>query len=185
MALSSEERRELLRVARQALESYLGHAELPAILPSDPALHEKAGAFVTLEKEGELRGCIGHMAEDKPLYLAVQEMAVQAATGDPRFPAVRIDELPAIEIEISVLSPLRVVADASEIRVGEHGIVVSQGWRRGVLLPQVPLREGWDREKFLGYACLKAGLPFESWKSGDVEIQIFTAEVFGEKDVPG
>lgn len=187
MSLSSEGKEELLRIARQALESCLGRAELPVLLPADPALREKAGAFVTLEKrtgaaDGSktLRGCIGHMTADKPLYLIVQEMTIQAATGDPRFPAVQFGELPDLQIEISVLSPLRSLRDPSEIQVGEHGLIVSQGFRRGVLLPQVPVREGWDRETFLGYTCLKAGLPFDAWKKGDVEIEIFSAEVFGE-----
>lgn len=179
-ALTREEQKELLALARGTLETYLRDRSFRELAPTSPALREKAGAFVTLEKEGDLRGCIGHMAADKPLYLTVQEMAIQAATGDPRFPAVQADELPEIKIEISVLSPLRLVRDPSEVQVGTHGLVVSQGIRRGVLLPQVPMREGWDREKFLSYTCLKAGLPFDSWKTGETEIEVFTAEVFGE-----
>jgi AmmeMemoRadiSam system protein A len=183
MGLSPEEKRELLGIVRQTLESYLRDRSFPEIDPRSPRLREGAGAFVTLERRGELRGCIGHMAADKPLYLTVQEMAVQAATGDPRFPPVTSEELPEVEIEISALSPLRTIADPSEIRIGEHGVVISRGVNRGVLLPQVAAREGWDREKFLGYTCLKAGLPFDSWKSVEVKIEIFGAEVFGEKDL--
>ena len=153
------------------------------ILPAG-SLREKGGAFVTLEKRGALRGCIGHMAADRPLYLTVQEMAIQAATGDPRFPPVRPEEVGEIGIEISVLSPLKRVAGPEEIRVGEHGIAVSRGAHRGILLPQVATREGWDREKFLGMTCLKAGLPFDAWKSGEVTIEVFSAEVFGEKETP-
>lgn len=183
MALGPDEKGELLKIARTTLETFLQERRLPEIQPRNRTLLEKAGAFVTLEKKGDLRGCIGHMAADKPLSLTVQEMAIQAATGDPRFPAVSVTELPEIEIEISVLSPLRRITDPSEIQVGEHGLIVSQGWYRGVLLPQVAVREGWDREKFLGYTCLKAGLPFECWKSGRVQIEVFSAEVFGEKEV--
>jgi AmmeMemoRadiSam system protein A len=183
--LSLEEKRELLQIARQTLESYLRDQIFLSVTPNGAGLKENAGAFVTLEKQGMLRGCIGHMAADRPLYLAVQEMAIQAATGDPRFSSVTRNELPEIEIEISVLSPFRRISDSSEIRIGEHGLVVSQGMHRGVLLPQVPVREGWDREKFLGYTCRKAGLPFESWKTGNLQIEIFSAEVFGEREING
>ena len=183
MPLTEEARPELLKIARRTLESYLRDRSFQELQPRSPALREKAGAFVTLEKKEGLRGCIGHMAADKPLSLTVQEMVIQAATGDPRFPPVSMNELQEIEIEISVLSPLRVIHDPSVIRVGEHGLVVSRGLNRGVLLPQVPVREGWDREAFLGTTCLKAGLPFDSWKSGEVQIEVFTADVFGEREL--
>lgn len=139
---------------------------------------------MTLESHGELRGCIGHMAEDKPLYLSVQEMAIHAATADPRFPAVTLNELSEIDIEISALSPLAALLHdrLSEIRVGEHGLVISCGRRRGVLLPQVASREGWDRETFLSHTCRKAGLPYDAWKSSETVIEIFTADVFSEKE---
>lgn len=127
------------------------------------------------------------MAADKPLSLSVQEMAIQAATGDPRFPAVTLGELPEIEIEISALSPLAVLSHdrLSEICVGKHGLVISNGRRRGVLLPQVASREGWDRETFLAHTCRKAGLPVDSWKSPETVIEIFTADVFSEKELVG
>lgn len=181
--LTPKGREELLRIARKTLESYLKDRSFPEMIPSEPCLQEKAGAFVTLysSPSEELRGCIGHMTADRPLFLAVQEMAVQAATVDPRFPGVQIGELPKIRIEISVLSPLRTIAEPSEVKVGEHGVIVRRGFHRGVLLPQVPVREGWNREQFLNATCLKAGLPAGSWQEGDVEIQIFTAEQFGEK----
>ncbi len=182
MGLTPSAKKEILKIARGTLEKYLESRLFLEVVPTEPSLIQKAGAFVTLEKMGELRGCIGHMAADRPLHLTVQQMAIQAATGDPRFPPVTKEELREIEIELSILSPLRMINDPSEILVGEHGLVVSEGFHRGVLLPQVASREGWDREKFLGYACLKAGLSFEHWKSGTVQIEVFTAEVFGEKD---
>ncbi len=178
-----EAQKELLQIARTTLARYLKDRIFDKASPVAGELKHSAGAFVTLENHGDLRGCIGHMAEDRPLYLTVQEMAIQAATGDPRFPSVTSDELSEIDIEISVLSPLREIRDPAEIQVGEHGLVVSGGFHRGVLLPQVASREGWDREKFLGYTCLKAGLPFDAWKKGNVQIQVFTAEVFGEREM--
>lgn len=197
MALNQEEKVELLRIARTTLESYLAAGarlatrRLPSIQPKGPHLQERGGAFVTLESHGNLRGCIGHMVADKPLYLSVQEMAIQAATGDPRFPAVTLEELSEIEIEISALSPLVVLPHdrLSEIRVGEHGLVIScgrspaGGWQRGVLLPQVASREGWDRETFLSYTCRKAGLPLNAWKNPETVIETFTADVFSEKEL--
>lgn len=177
MPLSLEARKELLQISGRTLEIFLREHRLPPVKPGHPALMENAGAFVTLENRGALRGCIGHMTADKPLYLTAQEMTVQAATGDPRFPPVKPEELPGITIEISVLSPLRAVSDPSEIRVGEHGIVISRGLNRGVLLPQVAVREGWDRESFLGYTCLKAGLSSGDWKLPGTVIEIFSAEV--------
>ena len=183
MILPHSAKKEILEIARRTLEKYLESRALIEIVPSEPALIQRAGAFVTLEKMGELRGCIGHMTADRPLHLMVQQMAIQAATGDPRFPPVTKEELKEIEIELSILSQLRLINEPSEIVVGEHGLVVSEGLHRGVLLPQVAIREGWEREKFLGYTCLKAGLSFDRWKVGTVQIEAFTAEVFGEKEV--
>ena len=182
MNLNPQEKSELLQIARKTLETYLGEAKFIERRPSSPALQEKAGVFVTLQKRGELRGCIGHMTADRPLFRVTQEMAVQAAAGDPRFSSVTLEELPEIEIEISVLSPFQPISHPDEIRIGEHGLTVSQGHHRGVLLPQVPVRENWNREEFLGATCLKAGLPRDGWKSGDVRIEVFTAEVFGEQE---
>lgn len=181
MPLGEGERAELLRIARQTLEAYLGRREWTPVVAELPSLTERRGAFVTLERHGVLRGCIGHMADDRPLALCVQEMAIQAATADPRFPPVTIEELPEIEIEISALTPFRQVSDFSEIQVGQHGLLVVKGTHRGVLLPQVATREHWDRETFLSYTCLKAGLPFEDWRSGEAQIFVFQAEVFGER----
>jgi len=182
--LTAEEKRELLSLARKTLEDYLSRHEVPAIEPVHPALQRAGGAFVTLEKDGELRGCIGHMTADRPLGLTVQQMAVQAATGDPRFPAVTLDELTHIEIEISALSPMEALSQdrLGDIEIGKHGMIVTRGRQRGVLLPQVAEREGWDRETFLCATCRKAGLPMDSWRKPGTEIEVFTADVFSEKD---
>jgi AmmeMemoRadiSam system protein A len=180
--LNEQEKIELLRMARSTLEAYLREGRFPAAEPSQPQLREKGGAFVTLERFGELRGCIGHLAADKPLFLTVQEMAIEAATGDPRFPAVTADELPDLEIEISVLADFRKIGDISEIKAGEHGLIVGDGRRRGLLLPQVATREGWDVLTFLSATCRKAGLPMDAWRKGGLVIETFTAEVFSEND---
>ena len=184
MNLNHEEKIELLRIARTTLESYLASRYFPSIRPKSPRLEDRGGAFVTLDSHGNLRGCIGHMAADKPLCLSVQKMAIHAATADPRFQPVTLGELSEIEIEISVLSPLAVLPHdrLSEIRVGEHGLVISHGRSRGVLLPQVAAEHGWDRETFLSHTCRKAGLPADSWKSPETVIEIFSADVFSEKE---
>ncbi|HEX5036571.1 MAG TPA: AmmeMemoRadiSam system protein A [bacterium] len=182
--LNEQEKIELLRLARSTLEAYLKERRFPRIEPSHARLKENGGAFVTLERFGELRGCIGHLAADKPLSLTVQEMAIEAATGDPRFGAVTEDELPDLEIEISVLADFRKIRDVSEIRIGEHGLIVGDGRRRGLLLPQVAAREGWDVPTFLSATCRKAGLPMDAWRKGGIVIETFTAEVFSEKDLP-
>ncbi len=179
---SPQARQKLLQLARTAISEILKGGTITS-RPLDPDFSEPRGAFVTLRKRGELRGCIGRFESDLPLDRTVAEMAVAAAFHDPRFPPLTREELGEIEIEISVLSPLRRVTDFREIRVGEHGLVVSRGPYRGVLLPQVATEEGWDRETFLGMTCRKAGLSFDSWKQPDIEIQIFSAEVFGERDL--
>ena len=177
---SEPEQRELLEIARTALGTFFREQRLLPVKPRSPRLSEPAGAFVTLERGGSLRGCIGHLAADRPLSLTVQEMAVQAATGDPRFSPVTPDELSRIDIEISVLSPMRRIADPAEIRIGADGLFISQGMRRGVLLPQVAVREHWDGPTFLEMTCLKAGLPRGAWR--EAEVSVFSAQVFGERD---
>ncbi len=184
MNLTDEEKREILGIARRSLETYLAGRGYARVEPKRGALSEKRGAFVTLEKHGDLRGCIGRLVADRPLFLTVQEMAIQAATGDPRFSSVRSEELPDIEIEVSVLSPMEKLSHdrLEKIRIGEHGLMISQGHSRGLLLPQVASREGWNRETFLSATCRKAGLPADSWRSPETTIEVFTADVFSEKD---
>lgn len=138
-----------------------------------------AGAFVSLHKDGALRGCIGSLKNDQPLYLTIRDMAIEAATGDPRFPAVELSELNTIDIEISVLSALKKVASAQEIQIGRHGVLVKKGICSGVFLPQVATDTGWSKEEFLDNLCCgKAGLDSGAWKDGSCELYIFTAEVF-------
>ena len=177
--LAPSQREALLRVARQALEQAVGGASVPPDLPGDPLLHQPGAAFVTLTHGGELRGCIGSLERDLPLADVVARCAISSATGDPRFYPVTASELPALRIEISVLTPLRRVDNPEEVEVGQHGLLIRRGLRRGLLLPQVAIEHGWTRETFLAQTCLKAGLPLDAWRT-DAEIWVFEAEVFGE-----
>jgi AmmeMemoRadiSam system protein A len=178
--LSEEEEKELLKIARETLESYLSEGKIPHFEVKSESLKEEMGAFVTLKKKGRLRGCIGHVEANKPLYEVVSEMAITAATQDPRFSPVTLDELSEIDIEISVLSPLKKVNNIEEIKVGRDGLVIKKGFASGLLLPQVPVEWGWSREEFLRQVSLKAGLPPDAWKEAD--LYRFTAQVFGEKE---
>jgi len=148
------------------------------------ALMRERGAFVTLRKKGQLRGCIGYIAPLKPLCLTVRDVAASAAVEDPRFPSVTSAELSELEYEISVLSPLHRVTDIKQIKVGQHGLVMLRGDREGLLLPQVPTEQGWDRKTFLEQTCLKAGLPENAWQDEGTDIFFFTALVFGEHKAP-
>jgi hypothetical protein len=183
--LASAEKKALLELARGSIAAALAGGTPPEASLRSDALDTECGAFVTLTRRGELRGCIGYVRAVKPLRQTIAEMAVQAALHDPRFQAVTARELPDLDIEISVLSPLEEVKDVSTIEVGRHGLVIQEGARSGLLLPQVASEYGWDRETFLDHTCLKAGLPAGSWKRKGVVILAFTAEVFGEKDGGG
>jgi uncharacterized protein len=179
--LTAEERKVLLGIARDTLVRYAREqkrAELPADL--GPALTQRCGAFVTLHLRGDLRGCIGSFEGEGRLADTISRMAVAAGWEDPRFPHLRAQEVDALELEISVLSPLREIADVSEIEVGKHGIYITKGYHRGVLLPQVATEQGWDRDTFLDHTCIKAGLPPDAWRQGGIKIEIFSAQVFGE-----
>lgn len=179
--LTPEERKSLLTIARQTLEVYLRSGVRPKVEPLTERLKKKQGVFVTLHKHGELRGCIGYVEGIKPLYLAVQDMAISAATEDPRFPPVTASELKDIDIEITVLSPLRRIVSPDSVIVGKHGLVIRRGFYSGLLLPQVPVEQKWNREQFLIHTCLKAGLPPDAYKDPKAELYVFTGEVFGEK----
>ncbi len=174
---SGEERRTLLELAHRAIECSLQGMRVDLTPPSEH-LGEKRGAFTTLHILGRLRGCIGHVTAQHSLYRTVAETAQAAAFEDPRFAPVTEAEAPNLAIEISVLSPM-VPIRAEEVVVGRHGLLVSLGNRRGLLLPQVPVEWGWDRETFLAQTCLKAGLSAEAWRQG-ADLQAFTAEVFGD-----
>ncbi|MDR3237545.1 MAG: AmmeMemoRadiSam system protein A [Spirochaetia bacterium] len=154
------------------------------ILPGfdDSIYAEKCGAFVTLHQRGELRGCIGYIEGVKTIPETVMEMALSAAFKDPRFPPLKKEEYDSIDLEISILSPIEEVTDLSGIVVGRDGLIVSRGYNRGLLLPQVASEYGWDRETFLRHTCRKAGLPPDAWKDPSTRIEKFSAQVFGEKE---
>jgi AmmeMemoRadiSam system protein B/AmmeMemoRadiSam system protein A len=181
--LTGPEQTSLLRIARRTLESYIRSGKRPEVTPLTPKLGEKRGAFVTLHERGELRGCIGYVEAVKPLYEAVSDMAVAASTEDPRFPPVGAEELDNIDIEITVLSPLQPLPNPDSVVVGKHGLVIRKGYRSGLLLPQVPVEQGWNREQFLANTCLKAGLPPNAYKEKDAQLFCFTGQVFGEKEL--
>jgi len=178
--LSEAEQQELLRVARQALEESVRHHRLSKVEEHQGPLGEKCGAFVTLHKAGRLRGCIGYVEAVRPLCQTVRECARAAALEDPRFSPVTPDELGSLRLEISALSPLTEIRP-EQVEVGRHGLLISRGFQRGLLLPQVPVEWKWDRERFLSETCLKAGLPTDAWKHG-ATIQAFTAQVFSEPE---
>ncbi len=181
MALEEMEKRELLRIARGAIEARAGRTSASTKKDNaSGALNEDSGTFVTLNRKGRLRGCLGVFASEDPLWKTVERMASAAASEDPRFAPVGEDELPEIDIEISVLTPLRKIDDPEEVEVGRHGLVVASGNKRGALLPQVAVEHGLDRETFLSETCVKAGLKPDAWKEG-ASIYVFEAEVFGEK----
>lgn len=175
---SLEEREVLLQLAHDSIESALEGQVLSTSAPSKH-MGEYRGAFTTLHLDGHLRGCIGFVEPIFPLYRTIYETARAAAFEDPRFLPVTIQELPRLEIEISVISSLNAVKP-DEIEVGSHGLMISHDGRRGLLLPQVAIEWGWDRETFLTETCRKAGLPPEAWKNG-AKIEAFTADVFGER----
>ena len=176
--LSPEEREELLRIARSALATYIAQGRMPDGTPAHVNLSAPGSAFVTLRSGERLRGCIGYTEPHAPLYRTVQECVVAAATEDPRFPPVTAGELGQLRIEISVLSPLTPVRPV-DVVPGVHGLMIRKGEHRGLLLPQVAIEQGWDRELFLSQVCVKAGLPKDAWKK-EAELYSFTAEVFGE-----
>ena len=178
--LDASQRKELLGIARRALDGYLGAGKIPPEEGVRGKLAAHGAAFVTLTKNGRLRGCIGYTEAVAPLFKVVQECAVAAATEDPRFPPVSPMELPSLRVEISVLTPLFPIR-SEEVVVGRHGLMVAQGGMRGLLLPQVPVEWGWDRETFLDQVCVKAGLSPSAWRHG-ATLRAFTAEVFGEQE---
>lgn len=183
--LARAERKKLLSIARVSIDAVLRKKPVPDFKVAEPALTGHRGAFVTLHRAGQLRGCIGRFTADEPLYRVVSTMAVAAATQDHRFSPVTLPELDKIEIEISVLSPLRKMGGIDELELGKHGIYVTRGMRSGCYLPQVADETGWSKEEFLGHCCLeKAGLDADAWKK-DADVFLFTAEVFSEGEVQG
>jgi len=181
--LSSAQRKKLLGIARRSIENYLKSGGKLQLEETDSLLLKDLGAFVTLREHGQLRGCIGNMVGTQPLYLTIRDMAVEAATGDPRFPQVELPDMEKIEIEVSVLSPMEKVESADKIRLGEHGVLVRKGFSSGVFLPQVAVETGWSKEEFLAHLCRdKAGLSPSAWRDKGTELYVFTAEVFSEEE---
>jgi hypothetical protein len=180
-SLNEQEKNELLALARKSVEHAVEEKEAyePTASTSE-ALTQERGAFVTLRESGALRGCIGYTSAIKPLYMTVRDTATLAALRDPRFQPVAASELSQLDYEISVLSPLRRVLDVQQIMIGQHGLLMKNGAFEGLLLPQVPVEEKWDRQKFLEQTCAKAGMSFGCWKDEDTDIFMFTAVVFGE-----
>lgn len=181
-ALSRQAKAQLLSIARQRIERALaGDTALTCDTSRlDPVLKQPCGAFVSLHVGGRLRGCIGNLVGRKPLYRTVADMALAAAFEDPRFPPLKADELPGIDIEISVLSPLRRIASADQFQLGRHGILMVKDGRQGTFLPQVAAETGWSKEEFLGHCARdKAGIGWEGWRSA--ELYVYEAVVFGEK----
>ena len=181
--LSDSEKKRLLEIARESITSLVRDGKRKAFKESGPALNLELGAFVTLHEDGNLRGCIGNMVGRGPLYKTIADMAVEAATGDPRFRRLSASELSKIDIEISVLSPLTKVKSHEEIKIPGHGVIVKKGFSSGVYLPQVATEAGWNKEEFLTSLCgSKAGIEPDAWKDPATEMYVFTAEVFGEKE---
>ncbi len=178
--LTAEDRQAFLALARQSILAHLTHGPPPRVHTAAASLH--LGAFVSLHIHGDLRGCIGYPAADRPLGEVISRCAVSAATADLRFAPLTLHELATVQIEISVLGPIEPVRDISEIVVGRDGLIISEGYSKGLLLPQVATERGWDRDTFLAHTCLKAGLRRDAWKSG-AQIEKFEAEVFAEEAV--
>jgi len=183
MLLNKDQRKRLLDIARESITAYVRTGRGKALVETDAVLNRPLGVFVTIHEKGELRGCIGNMVAQGPLYKAVAAMSIEAATRDPRFTPVSAEELGNIDLEISVLSPLKRITDASQISIPGDGVLVRRGSRSGVYLPQVATDTGWTKEEFLTSLCAhKAGLPPDAWKDPSTELYTFTAEVFGEKE---
>jgi AmmeMemoRadiSam system protein A len=178
--LSKENKDKLLKIARSTIETLLKEGKIPDFGPMPSELNQPRGVFVTIHKKGLLRGCIGYVEPIKPLWEAVREMAISAAVKDPRFTPLIEDELPEIDIEISVLSPLRKINTIEEIQLGRDGLYIEKGPFSGLLLPQVATEYGWNKIEFLEHTALKAGLDKSAWKNAN--IYIFSAEIFSEKD---
>lgn len=182
-ALNKQQQKELLYIARTTVETFVREGKTPEFEVKDERLQLKEGAFVTIHKSGQLRGCIGQIIpSDKPLWQVVREMAISASSKDPRFNPVSKRELDDIDYEVSVLSVPKSIDNWRNIELGKHGVIIKKGFKGGVFLPQVATETGWSREEFLGQLCAqKAGLAWDCYQDKGVELQVFTAQVFGEK----
>ena len=178
--LASEDRAELLRIARVALKQWFFDGRAPVGAPHRESLLAPRSAFVTLRIDGEVRGRFGRLDADLPLFRAIIDLTVGSATRDPRYEAVRREELPALKIEISLLSPLARLGDKAAIEIGRHGLVVTRGASHGLLLPGIAVERAWSRETFLAETCRMAGLAASAWSEAETEVATFTTQVFAE-----
>jgi AmmeMemoRadiSam system protein A len=177
--LNTDQQTFLLNLARESIHHHLKTGKTLKRKVRDEELIKKRGAFVTLKVNDQLRGCIGYPLPYKPLWETIRDVAIAAATQDYRFQSMTLEELPETVIEISVLTLPQPIKDVKEIEVGKHGIIVSKGPNKGLLLPQVPVEWDWDLETYLSHGCMKAGLDEDEWKRG-VQIEIFSAQIFSE-----
>ena len=184
MNLTPADKQLLLQVARDSIAARLTGKAAAPVKTAAPVMQERRGAFVSLHRQGQLRGCIGYIDAVKPLLQTVQEMAPAAAFHDPRFRPLQADELADLEIEISVLTPMKLIKSTDEIEVGKHGLYLVRGLNRGLLLPQVATQYHWDRLTFLEQTCYKAGLPPDAWKDPSTQIYTFSAEIFADHPRP-
>jgi len=184
MDISQEEKQILLKTARDTIKSLFNpNMELKELnIDEHPVFASKSGAFVTLTQNKNLRGCIGYIISDRPLYQTVKDAAIQAATSDPRFPSLNVNEIDKIELEISILSEPFPLNNYDEIIVGKHGLILDEGNYRGLLLPQVPIEHNLNKEEYLGALCQKAGLYADYWKEKQLKLKAFTATVFSEEN---
>ncbi len=178
LGLTAEEKEQLKTIARTVIRNKVEGKPVPHFEPGTDKLRETLGAFVTIQKQGMLRGCIGAIQTDRPIYKTIEEMAESAAFRDPRFIPIRKGELDELEVEISVLTPLELIDDPERIEVGKHGLLIRRGYASGLLLPQVAAERNWDKITFLEETCRKAGLPNDTWKDKDTDIYVFSADVF-------
>lgn len=180
--LSKKDASILLTIAREAIANLVNKRPYQPEPREEKALNERCGCFVTIKQNGQLRGCIGNFQSERPLFREIAEMAVAAASKDPRFHPIEKSELESFDLEISVLTPLEKIEDIELIEVGKHGIYLEKNFSRGVLLPQVATEYDWDRLTFVQQTCLKAGLPKTAWQDADTDIYIFSAQIFHEQN---
>jgi AmmeMemoRadiSam system protein A len=181
--MNDEQKKKLLQIAHDTVEAVINKNKIPKAASDDPQLNENCGCFVTLKNGEHLRGCIGQFTSEMPLVELIEQMAMASATTDPRFlnNPITLDELNQLNIEISVLSPLKKSDDPLSLELGKDGIYIKSGSMSGCFLPQVATETGWSKEEFLSYCCShKAGLAPDAWKNKNTEVYLFTAEVFGE-----
>lgn len=184
MSLSDADKKQLLQLARASIRAHLAGEPVPAPEGASPLLRQPRGVFVSLHRQGRLRGCIGYLEAVKPLGQSVVDMAAAAAFQDPRFRPLAAGELADLEVEISVLTPMQRLERPETIEVGKHGLYIEKGAHRGLLLPQVAVEYHWDRTKFLEQTCHKAGLPPQAWQDPDTRIYTFTADIFSDHPQP-